>query len=89
VNDAAQHRRRTLNRAVLWTLAAILLLVWYVASPPLLGTFIAERVPATVPLLEIFYAPLEYYWSHPELPGSTLYGKYVDWCQALMEGASN
>lgn len=89
MSDVNRDRRRILRRAVLGTLAAVLLLVWYVASPPLLGTLIAERVPAAIPLLEIFYAPLEYYWSHPELPGSSLYGEYVDWCQALMEGVSN
>ena len=89
MSDANRDRRRMLKRGVLWTLSAVLLLVWYVASPPLLGPFTAERVPAAIPLLEIFYAPLEYYWSHPELPGSSLYGEYVDWCQALMEGASN
>lgn len=89
MTDASQHRRRLLKRGLLGTLAAVLLLVWYVASPPLVGTFLAERVPATVPLLEMFYAPLEYYWSHPELPGSELYGEYVDWCQELMAGVSD
>ena len=84
-----QHRRRVVKRGVLVALAAVLLLVWYAAGPPLIDSFIADRVPATAPLLEIFYAPLAYYWSHPELPGSELYGEYVDSCQALKEGASN
>jgi hypothetical protein len=89
MTDALLYRRRVLKRAVLWTLAAVLLLVGYIASPPLVGSFIADRVPATIPLLEIFYAPLGYYHDHPELPGSEAYGEYVEWCHASMQRNSD
>lgn len=85
MTDATRPDRRILKRGVLCAFAAVFLMVWYVVSPPLVGTFVADRIPAAIPLLEAFYAPLEYYWSHPELPGSELYGDYVDWCHAFMQ----
>lgn len=67
-----------LKRAVVWTSAVLVFLVWYVASASPIMTVTNIYCPAVSPAVSVFYAPLAYY-VHYELPGSGLISKYDQW----------
>jgi len=74
------HKQRIVRRAMMGLAVVVLALVLYIAGAPIVGGTIALNFPAAVPYTRFIYAPLSYYIRHPELPGSSSYKSYAEWC---------
>lgn len=71
--------RSLLKRAALWTAAVVLGIVGYVAGMPIVGYVAFAYAPASMPFLEIVYAPVIFALDR-ELPGTRAYLTYYFWC---------
>lgn len=69
-----------MRRFVLWTGAAVLVLASYILGAPLVWFATWKYVPELIPVVQVVYAPFNFYCSHPELPGSTSISEYYTWC---------
>jgi len=82
-------RRTILKRAAMWTAAAVLLLVWYIGTAPVVSCSVASSPfmarPTVLRALNVFYAPLRFLRQHPEIPGSTEFDVYSRWYQRQHE----
>lgn len=73
-------RRTLLKRITLWTAAAVLVLASYILGAPLVWFGTWRYAPELIPVVNVLYAPFNFYCSHPELPGSRSVSDYYAWC---------
>jgi hypothetical protein len=77
-------RRPLLKRVALWTAAAVLFLVWYVASAPFVEFAALRYARVAEPVLVVFYAPLIFVARNPDAPGHYEFLAYLDWCHRAL-----
>ena len=79
-------RRANLKRVAVWSAATALLLVWYMLSGPIIAAALDEWDPVALKhsgvraCVEMYFAPINLYYDHRELPGAETYRDYVGWC---------
>jgi hypothetical protein len=82
------HRTKS-RRFTVCAAAAVLLLAWYVASPPFVFPVAETFVPKAMPGLRVIYGPVEAYAVNQDLPGSKLYGTYIGRTVPVVKNALN
>ncbi|MFO1092968.1 MAG: hypothetical protein U0992_06600 [Planctomycetaceae bacterium] len=77
-------RRSILKRLAVGVAGTVLLLVSYIAGGPMVVFLVLPRYPATMPVLQVVYGPLDHYCTQPGLPGADRYRDYVEWCRSQL-----
>lgn len=77
------------RRLAIWGTIVMLLLAWYMVSPPLVFPVAEKFAPTVIPGLRVFYAPLESYAVNDNRPGSRVYGTYTGRSVTVVKKALN
>jgi hypothetical protein len=80
----AIRRRRIVRRAVMVLAVVVLLPIWYIGSVGfvvyLAGASLLPKGAQTHPCWHLM-RPALWYVNHPELPGSEMCRRYLQWCE--------